>query len=239
MKITLLIPTLNEVEGMKIIMPQINPDWYDQLIIIDGNSTDGTVEYCKEQGYPVFLQPRPGIRQAFIDVMPQVEGDVCIEFSPDGNSVVEELPRLIEKMREGYDMVIVSRYLGDAKSDDDDFITSFGNWFFTTLLNVLHGGSYTDCMVMYRAWKTNLISDLDLDKEESYSTPEKMFFTRLGWEPLMSVRALKAKYKVGEIPGDEPARIGGERKLQIIRWGCGYLWQFVRELFVWKPKQKQ
>ena len=52
-------------------------------------------------------------------------------FSPDGNSIPELIPNLISKMKEDHDMVIVSRYLDDAKSDDDDIITRFGNWLFT------------------------------------------------------------------------------------------------------------
>ena len=42
--------------------------------------------------------------------------------------------------------------------------------------------------------------------------------------------------KIGEIPGDEPERIGGERKLEIIRWGAAYYFQFVRELWYWRKK---
>jgi hypothetical protein len=64
-------------------------------------------------------------------VLPYIEGDVVITFSPDGNSIAELIPELVNKMKEGYDMVIVSRYLNEAKSEDDDIITAFGNWLFT------------------------------------------------------------------------------------------------------------
>ncbi len=234
MKTTLIVLTLNEVNGMREIMPQIDPNWYDQLIILDGGSTDGTIEYAKEQGYFVYVQKEKGIRFAYREVLPYIEGDVVITFSPDGNSIAELLPDLIEKMKEDYDMVIVSRYLGDAKSEDDDIVTGFGNWLFTNTVNFLHGGNYTDVMVLYRAYKTQMIYDLDLDKDESFALPEKLFFTRISWEPLLSVRALKRKLKVGEIPGDEPPRIGGERKLQILRWGAAYYFQFIRELWFWR-----
>jgi len=47
MNVTLLIPTLNEVNGMKEIMPKIKKEWCDQILIVDGQSTDGTVEYAR------------------------------------------------------------------------------------------------------------------------------------------------------------------------------------------------
>ena len=43
MKTTLLIMTLNEIDGMKVIMPQIDKTWIDQIIVVDGGSTDGTI----------------------------------------------------------------------------------------------------------------------------------------------------------------------------------------------------
>jgi len=219
---------------MKAIMPLIQRDWFEQIMILDGGSTDGTIEWSRENGYEVYVQKERGLRQGYNEVWPLLRGDVVITFSPDGNSVAELLPALIAKMKEGYDMVIVSRYLDDAKSDDDNWITGFGNWFFTKTVNVLHGGHYTDCMVMYRAYKRDLIATLDLDKEVSYATPEKLFNTRISWEPLLSARCAKRKLKVTEIPGDEPPRIGGKAKLQVWRWGAAYYFQFIREVFWWR-----
>ena len=161
-------------------------------------------------------------------------GDVIITFSPDGNSIPELIPALIEKMKEGYDMVIVSRYLGSAKSEDDDVVTGFGNWLFTRTVNLLHGGHYTDAMVIYRAYKKQIVYDLELNNEEGYAVAEKLFRTRISWEPLLSVRAAKRKLKIAEIPGDEPPRIGGERKLKILKWGAAYYFQFLREVFCWR-----
>jgi glycosyltransferase involved in cell wall biosynthesis len=226
--------TLNEVNGMKAIMPLVKREWCDQIIVVDGGSTDGTIEWAREQGYEVYVQKQRGFRHAYTEVMPLVSGDVIITFSPDGNSIPELIPGLISKMSEGYDMVIVSRYLGSAKSDDDDVVTAFGNWLFTKTVNILHGGNYTDVMVIYRAYRKQIVSDLELEKEEGYALAEKLFHTQISWEPLLSVRAAKKNLKVTEIPGDEPPRIGGERKLQILRWGAAYYFQFIREIFLWK-----
>lgn len=238
-KTTLIVPTLNEIDGMKEIMPKIPRDWCDQTIILDGGSTDGTIEYARAQGYQVYVQKEPGIRQAYMEVLPLVEGDVIITFSPDGNSIAELIPPLIEKMKEGYDMVIVSRYLAGAKSDDDDFLTGWGNWFFTTTCGILFGYRYTDAMVIYRAYKKQLIFDLELDQDRWYTTPESLFSTRVSWEPMLSARAARCKMKIGEIPGDEPARVGGVRKLQMWRWGATFLFQFIRDFFMFRRPLKR
>jgi len=219
---------------MKAIMPQIKREWVSQILVVDGGSTDGTVEWAREQGYEVYIQKETGLRQGFAEGWPFITGDIVITFSPDGNSVPELVPALIAKMQEGYDMVIASRYLPPAHSDDDSWLTGFGNWMFTFLINTLHGGHLTDSFVMYRAYKTALPYDLDIFKEESHRTPERLFHTRIGVEPLLSIRALKRKLKVGEIPGDEPPRIGGKAKLQMWKWGAAYLFQVFREVFWWR-----
>lgn len=235
MKVTLLIPTLNEAVGMRTVMPKVKKEWVDQVLIVDGNSKDGTAEIARGMGYDVVLQKSPGIRGAYVDALPFIKGDVVLTFSPDGNSIPELIPECIKKFKEGdYDMVIVSRYAQGAKSYDDDAITRFGNWLLTTCINILHGSKYTDSMVIYRIYHKKLVYDLDLDKNSSYSFEENLFKTNISWEPLMSIRAAKRKLKIVDIPGDEPAREGGERKLQVLKWGAAYMFQIWREKFIWK-----
>jgi glycosyltransferase involved in cell wall biosynthesis len=236
MTTTLLVMTWNEIDGMKAIMPKVDRTWVDQIIVVDGGSTDGTIEYAREHGYEVYVQKQRGFRHAYIEVWPLVRGDIVITFSPDGNSVPELIPALIKKMAEGSDMVIASRYLPGATSDDDDVVTGFGNWLFTRTVNLLHCAHYTDVMVIYRAYRKDMAAELGLDQESAYVLPETLFRTKISWEPLLSVRAAKAKLRITEIPGDEPARIGGERKLQILQWGAAYYFQFLRELWFWKPR---
>lgn len=232
--VTLLVPTLNEIDGMKTIMPLVKREWVDQILVVDGNSKDGTADYARSLGYDVVMQSKPGIRFAYFDAWPHIKGDIVVTFSPDGNSLPELIPALIAKVRdEGYDMVIASRYAPGAKSDDDDWLTGFGNWLFTRTINLLHGGHYTDAMVIFRAYPKKLFDDLGMLEEDAY-TPERLFFTVIGCEPLLSVRAAKRKLKLGDIPGSEPARVGGVRKLQTFRWGGAYMVQVFRELWYWK-----
>ena len=232
MNVILLVPTLNEIDGMKTVMPLVKRQWCDQILIVDGQSTDGTADYAKSQGYDVVIQKKKGMRHAYMEALPYIKGDVILTFSPDGNSIPELIPACINKMKEGYDMVIVSRYAQGAKSYDDDAVTAFGNKLFTTKINLLHKAHYTDAMVIYRAYKKSLIFDLGLDKEKSYQTEEKLFSTVVSWEPLLSVRAAKRRLKVADIPGDEPKREGGVRKLQVLRWGAAYMFEVIREVFV-------
>jgi glycosyltransferase involved in cell wall biosynthesis len=231
MKATLLALTLNEIDGMKAVMPRVRPEWFDQVLILDGGSTDGTVEWARDNGYTVVVQRRPGIRFAYLEALPLIEGDHIVSFSPDGNCDPDVLPRLVAKVREGYDLVIGSRYGGGMRSEDDDLVTAFGNWLFTRTVNLLYGARYSDVMVIYRAFTRRLIYDLGLDRDDSYTLPERLFHTVISWEPLMSVRAAKRRKRIGEVPAGEPKRIGGTRKLQVLRWGAAYYFQIWKERF--------
>ncbi len=224
--VTIIALTLNEIDGVKEILPKIKDNWCKEIIVLDGKSKDGTIEWCESNNYKVVIQQNPGVRAAMEEVMPHVKTKYVITISPDGNCDVNFIPAIIKKLEEGDDLVIGSRYLGDAKSYDDDIITAFGNWLFTKTVNILFSASFTDVMVIYRGWPVKLIDDLKLTKKNAYSIPERIWFTKIGIEPLMSVRAAVAKKKISEVPAGEPERIGGERKLQIIRWGGAYYTQF-------------
>src|SRR5579871_6645813 len=96
---------------MRTILPRVKQEWCDQILVVDGGSTDATVEYAREQGYELVLQKRPGMMNACREAFPHIRNDVFIVFSPDGNSLPEAIPALIAKMESGYDLVIASRYM--------------------------------------------------------------------------------------------------------------------------------
>jgi glycosyltransferase involved in cell wall biosynthesis len=228
----LVVPTLNEIAGMRVIMPRVSKEWFDQILVVDGGSTDGTLEYATENGYSVVRQKRRGMRNAYLDMLPHATGDVLITFSPDGNSIPELLPNLVSEMRKGYDMVIVSRYLGRARSHDDTRFTGFANMVFTRAIDAFFRARYTDAMVIFRAYRRELIHVLELDSDLAYRLPEKVAGIQISWEMVMSIRCAKLKLKVGEIPGDEPPRIDGVKKVHF-RWGFGYVFQVLQELLSW------
>lgn len=201
--VCLSIFSLNEIEGMKKILPQIDRGLFDQVILIDGGSTDGTIEYAASQGIEVHVQKVKTWDAAYKLSLDSVRTDIVVDFSPDGNSDPKILPALVAKVREGYDMVIASRYTGGAKSEDDSLLTCIGNWLFTTMINVVFGGHFTDTLVIYRAYRMKMIREVGL-----FDNPNHQFTSQ------SCIRCAKFKRKYTDIPGDEPARIGGASKLR-------------------------
>lgn len=238
MKVTVILPTLNEIEGLRWFMPRLKKEWYDQLIIIDGNSTDGTIEYCKSNAYPIYLQTGKGLPNALDEAYKRVTGDIIVTVTPDGNSLPELIPALVEKILEGYDMAIASRYAGGAKSEDDDPMTAFGNRMFTFLINLFFGGHLTDSLVGMRAYTKAAAEKMQLyDQGERYWLRRRFCLTN-SWETGSSIRSSKLKLKVCDVPGDEPKRIGGVRKMSIIKNGFGTVFQILHELMIGKSFSK-
>ncbi|OFZ80478.1 MAG: hypothetical protein A2583_14350 [Bdellovibrionales bacterium RIFOXYD1_FULL_53_11] len=222
MKTTLIMPTLNEIDGVKALMPRIKREWFDEIIVVDGGSTDGTCEWLAENNWRVIKQEKPGIGNAYRQAHAVSTGDVLVTFSPDGNSDASRIPALLDEMRKGHDMVIVSRYKDWAKSEDDDFLTAFGNKLFTFIINTLFGGSYSDTLVIFRAYKRDLLQRLEIDAPH------------LTYDAQISIRAAKMKVKVSEIPGNEPKRIGGNRKMNPFFTGGDIVVEILKNLF-WAP----
>jgi glycosyltransferase involved in cell wall biosynthesis len=241
-KVTVVVPVLNEILGIREYLPRLRRAPVDQILVLDGGSTDGTAEYALEQKCDLVVQTRPGMRMAYMEAYPQIRGDVVITFSPDGNSIAETIPKLIEKMHEGYDMVIASRYKDGAKSYDDTILTQLANRAFTSLVSRF-GYSYTDAMVIYRAYRRELPRELGLTEQRS-DWWERSVGRWTSWEPQMSIRCAKAGLKIAEIPSDEPRRLdetGSGRflpatRIQHFRAGAACFTQLVEEVFVWRKR---
>lgn len=212
MSVTLLIPALNEIEGLKLTLPQIDRTGIDQLLLVDGGSLDGTAAYAASQGLEVLVQRERGYVAAMKEGLRACKGDIVVVFSPDGNCDPSCIPLLIQRAQAGDDMVIASRYYQGTRSEDDTPLTSFGNWMFTFLINVFFSGHLTDSLVNYRAYRRRLV-DAFLNSNQIYDSVE----------PWFSVIALKNGYQVSEILGREAKRAHGVRKTPIFKPGINIL----------------
>jgi glycosyltransferase involved in cell wall biosynthesis len=207
MKSTLAVLVLDEIEAIQKVLGLVRREWVDEIVVVDGGSTDGTIEYCESQGFRVLRQKRRGYGRGMHELVAVAKGDIIIEFMGDGNCKPETIPLLVEKIHEGYDLVIASRYTKGAKSYDDTPITRLGNWGFTRLINILFRGSFEDAMMGYRAYRKDAFLQLDLD------SPGLCFPTQ------GSIQFARHGFKITEIPSDEPRRLGGVRKAQNFKTG--------------------
>ena len=229
MSTAIILPVLNEIDGIKKILPRIKKEWAKEILLVDGGSTDGTVEEATRLGFKVIPQESRGAGNAMRLGVQKTNSDFVMFFSPDGNHVPEDIPRLIEKIKEGYDMVHLSRFGKNSSSQDADdyFYGRFGNNLFTFLINVFFEGNYTDALNGFRIFRRDVFEGLETQSESLIIDQETYII------------ALKQKLKIYEMNGDEPSRIGGERKMKPIRTGSQLSWQIIKEFIFWnKPKTK-
>ncbi|MEX0656164.1 MAG: glycosyltransferase family 2 protein [Nitrosopumilaceae archaeon] len=221
MSVDLLILTLNEVDGIRKIMPQIDQKCVDNIVIVDGGSTDGTIEEAKKQGFEVIKQKRKGHGDGVRIGVEATSSDYIVIFGPDGNHDPNEIPKLIEKAKEGYDQVIVSRFGKTSVNLDAGIVDRFGNRMFTFLVNVFFGGHFTDCLNESRIITRNAMNQLDFDAMYLDSTQQ------------MSIQGLKKRQKIYEIIGNEGERIGGKRKMKPLKVGSQLTVQIIKEFIFW------
>lgn len=221
---TLVILTLNEIEGVREIVPRIPARCVDEILVVDGGSTDGTLEFFAERGIRTIRQQERGRGNAFRVAVREARHPWLVFFSPDGNEDPHDIPRLIQGLAAGYDLVIASRFLPGARSEDHDkplfSSRQWGNLLFTWLVNRLWARSVriTDTINGYRAITRDAFERLRPDAE-GYAI-----------EFQMSIRALQMGLRVLEIPTIESDRVGrGVSKLNAIPVGLRFLLLMLRE----------
>src|SRR6266571_2182669 len=207
MKVTLCLLTYNERPCLEQIFPLIpapSPQsGFDQLVAIDGGSTDGTTEYYRERGVPVIGQSRRGRGDAFLLAFEQIESDAYVFFSPDGNEDVRDLPKFKPLLQDGADLVIASRMVRGAVNEEDIHFLKPRKWANNTLnllANVLFrkvGPFVSDSINGYRAITRRAAQELKLDALD-YTI-----------EYQMTIRALKQRMAIVEFPTREGQRVAG------------------------------
>lgn len=225
MKASLIILTLNEIEGVKSVFPRIPRQSVDEILVIDGGSTDGTIEFFKDQGIRILVQQKRGRGEAFRMAYREAAHEGLVFFSPDGNENPDDIPSFLAYLREGFDMVIGSRFMPGGRNEEDDIFFAPRKWAnlaLTWIANVLwnRGDYITDTINGYRAI-TKRAFELMKPDAEGYAI-----------EFQMSIRASKLGLKVKEIPTVEYDRIGSASKLSPIPTGLKFLRLIARELWL-------
>ncbi|MBI2075727.1 MAG: glycosyltransferase family 2 protein [Candidatus Aenigmarchaeota archaeon] len=218
---SLVILTKNEIKGLKTILDKIPINTVKDVFAVDAKSTDGTIEFLRSKNVPVVIQRKMGRGEAFRIACKVAKYENVVFFSPDGNESQKDIPILLYWLEKGYDMVIASRFMKGSRSDDSNSLIpyrSFGNKFFTHLVNLFFHGNLTDSLNGFRALKKKAFFEINPDAEG------------FGIEFQMSIRALKKKLKIKEIPTYEGDRIGGKSTAHAVPTGIYFLKLFWREL---------
>ena len=217
-KVSVVIPTLNEAENLPHVLPLI-PKWVHEVVLVDGHSSDNTVEIAQSlwPDIHVVYQEGRGKGDALRCGFQAATGDIIVMLDADGSTDPCEIPTFIAMLLAGMDFVKGSRFLHGGGTSDMTFDRRFGNWALTQFVRVLFGGSYTDLCYGYNAFWSRVVDKLDLDCEG------------FEIETQMNLRALKAGLRVVEVPSFEADRIHGKSNLRTIPDGWRVLKTILRE----------
>jgi glycosyltransferase involved in cell wall biosynthesis len=225
-KVGLLILTWNEIDGISMLWPKIPKQYFDEILAIDPGSTDGTIEYFKKHHIPFIIQKKRGRAEAFRIAFKKTACDYLLIYSPDGNEDYNDIPKLVREVKKGYDMVIGSRFMRGGINEEDNVkfpARKWANIAFTFIANKLFNRSsqyISDTINGYRIISKRMFQKLQPDTE-GYAI-----------EYQLTIRALKKKYKIKEIPTKEYQRIGDKSKASSIPTGIRFLKMLSKEIFV-------
>lgn len=133
-QVSVIVPTYREAENLPELVSRIHDSVIlagltTEILIVDDDSRDGTVEVCEQlrRFHPVRLiirQTERGLSSAVVAGMKQAEGDILIVMDADLSHPPEKIPELVATLREpGVDFVVGSRYVPGAETDAE------WNWF--------------------------------------------------------------------------------------------------------------
>lgn len=150
MKVCIVLPTLNEEEGIGVTIDSIKKEefekrgWELEILVVDGNSTDRTVEIAKQKGAKVIVEPRKGYGRAYKTGLKEADGDIIVTGDADGTYPFDKVHEYIDLMlKENLDFITTNRFAGLAK-EAMSFKHFIGNLILSLTLRLLYGINLKD-----------------------------------------------------------------------------------------------
>ena len=206
-KITILLPTLNEEENIRDVIEELpisdlkSRGYHVNILVVDGKSTDRTQEIAQAHGADVILREGKGkgagVRQAFS----YADSDFLFMLDADGTYPSSYILEMLDRLENGYDVVMGSRLDGDIQSGAMPHTNYFGNKMLTLLANTLYGTKISDVCTGLWGFNNKVIKNLDLNSNH-FEIEAEMFAT-----------SVKKQYKITEIPIQYKRRGASQPKL--------------------------
>ncbi|MBI5566630.1 MAG: glycosyltransferase family 2 protein [Chloroflexi bacterium] len=216
--VSVVIPALNEAENLPHVLPYI-PTWVDEVLLVDGQSTDGTDEIARQllPDICIVKQEGQGKGAALRSGFKAARSDIVVMLDADGSTDPGEIPAFVSALLAGADFAKGSRFVQGGGTADMPWYRRWGNQCFVRMVRLLFGGAYSDLCYGYNAFWADVLPAIHLDVDG------------FEVETTMNVRALRAGLKVVEVPSFEEKRIYGEGRLRTIPDGWRVLKAIVRE----------
>lgn len=217
--VTAMIPTLNEADNLRWLLPRLTA--VDEIVIVDGESTDGTVEIVRllRPDAKIIVEPPRGKGAAMRTGMAASTSDVIIMLDADGSMDPAEFDAFLSLICRGFDFVKGTRYGCGGGSDDLTGLRRLGNSLLTRLANLLYGQRWSDLCYGYVAVRRSAVDRLQLRS------------TGFEIETEMCVNAVRAGLRIAEVVSHETERRFGESNLNTFRDGWRVLKTMIRLRF--------
>jgi len=217
-RVSVVIPTLNEARNLTHVLPRL-PGFIYEVVLVDGNSTDDTVEVARSlrSDVRVVYQSGRGKGDALRTGFAAARGDVIVMLDADGSAAPEEIPAFVGTLLEGADLAKGSRFLAGGGSADITRLRRLGNTGLNRLVNFIYRTKYTDLCYGYNAFWRSCLPRIALDCDG------------FEVETQLNLRAAKVGLRVIEVPSFEARRLHGQSNLRTFRDGFRVLRMIVSE----------
>jgi glycosyltransferase involved in cell wall biosynthesis len=217
--VTVVIPTLNEAANLPYVLERL-PTWIDEVIIVDGHSTDDTVEVALRYrpDATIVLQGGKGKGDALAWGFKAATSDITVMLDADGSTDPAEIPRFVAALTNGFDFAKGTRFMTGGGSSDITRLRRLGNWGLTTIVNCIWHVSYSDLCYGYNAFWTECV-------------PTVADCNGFEVETLINIRLADSGTRVIEVPSFEAPRRHGTSNLRVGRDGLRVVRTIIAEWF--------